>query len=401
MASSNTDSRRKLLKSCVFLTRPPPPKQLHPQGQNQLSPLGVPGNSHEDWRRPRVYAWKGNAGKTSRLTRFTPSRCISTFRRKPPPTLKVRSAPLGTATNSSRVFNNWGVSFLRSCSEVARASPKQGGGNKTLRNPRFGTTKQVRHRPQSGKVSEQARTDTSVLLEPSRIQQTLGGNWVFRDLKSQGKVDAEAWETSSLTHWTPSRGSPRPSPQTSRTTPSKRAAPGERKQKREAQTTNPPTFSPLLVKALQTLVVCSRTTFDEVTHRRLDRGFRPDCVGHTQPWFTVSVRYAPSIAVTKCTRSRVPTSTAQTLKASPEQDSGIHTVLAEQRRNHVHVLETYNKWSHTSSEDQWNSMKAHTWIPNDKYTCRVDSKRHHLQLVATTKEQMERHNEIKCSNWSR
>ena len=156
----------------------------------------------------------GNAGKTSSLTRFTPSRCISTFRRKPHPTLKVRSAPQGTATNSSRVFNNWGVSFLSSCSEVARASPKQGGGNKTLRNPRFGTTKQVRHRPQSGKASEQARTDTPVLLEPSRLQQTLGGNplWVFRDLKSQGKVDADAWETSSLTYWTSSKGSPRPPP---------------------------------------------------------------------------------------------------------------------------------------------------------------------------------------------
>ena len=54
-----------------------------------------------------------------------------------------------------------------------------------------------------------------------------------------------------------------------------------------------------------------------------------------------------------------------------------------------------------ATQDQWNSMNAHTWIPNDKYTCRVDNKRHHLQLVATAKEQMERHNEIKCSNWSR
>ena len=53
-----------------------------------------------------------------------------------------------------------------------------------------------------------------------------------------------------------------------------------------------------------------------------------------------------------------------------------------------------------ATQHQWNSMNAHTWIPNDKYTCRVDSKRHHLQLVATTKE-MERHNEMKCSNRSR
>ena len=255
-------------------------------------------------------------------------------------------------------------------SEVARASPKQGGGNKTLRNPRFGTTKQVRHRPQSGKASEQARTDTPVLLEPSRLQQTLGGNplWVFRDLKTQGKVDADAWETSSLTYWTSSKGSPRPSPQTSRTPPSKRAAPRERKQKREAQTTDPPTFSLLLVRELQTLVVCSRTTFDEVTHRRLDRGFRPDRVGHTQPWFTASVRYAPSIAVTKCTRSRVPTSTAETLKASPEQDSVIHTVLVKQRRNHVHVLETYNKWSHTSSEPNLQPCRLHQWRPKTSGT---------------------------------
>ena len=49
-----------------------------------------------------------------------------------------------------------------------------------------------------------------------------------------------------------------------------------------------------------------------------------------------------------------------------------------------------------ATQDQWNSMNAHTRIPNDKYTCRVDSKRHHLQLVV---DQLERHNEIKCSNW--
>ena len=215
---------------------------------------------------------------------------------------------------------------------------------------------------------EQARNDTNVLLEPSRHQQTLGGDPRFRDLKSQGKVDAQAWETSSLTYKTPSRGSPRPSPQTSKTPVSKRAAPGERKQKREAQTTDPLTFCRLLVRALQTFVVCSRTTFDEVTHRRLDRGFRPDRVGHTQPWFTAFVRYAPSIAVTKCTRSCVPTSTAQTLKASPEQDSVIHSVLAEQRRNHVHVLETYNKWSHISSGHNPQSCRLHQWRPKTSGT---------------------------------
>ena len=105
----------------------------------------------------------------------------------------------------------------------------------------------------------------------------------FRDLKSQGKVEADAWETSSLTH---------------KTFPS-----NKQDSALEAGL--------LLVRAIQTLVVCFRTTIDEVIHRRLDRGFRP-------------MRHAPSIAVTKCTGSRVPTSTAHTLKASPEQDSGIH-----------------------------------------------------------------------------
>ena len=37
---------------------------------------------------------------------------------------------------------------------------------------------------------------------------------------------------------------------------------------------------------LQTLMVRSRTTFDEVTHRRLDRGIRPDCVGSLHPCVT-------------------------------------------------------------------------------------------------------------------
>ena len=55
-------------------------------------------------------------------------------------------------------------------------------------------------------------------------------------------------------------------------------------------------YAMAIIRALQTLVVCSRTTFDELTHRRLDRGFRPDRVGHNQPWFTASMCYAPSIA---------------------------------------------------------------------------------------------------------
>ena len=180
-------------------------------------------------------------------------------------------------------------------------------------------------------------------------------------VRSAPQGTARFSETSSLKEkWMPARG-PFPS-----NPPSKRAAPGERKQKREAQTTNPRTFTLLLVRALQTLVVFSRTTFDEVIHRRLDRRFRPDRVGHTQPWFTASMRYAPSIAVTKCTRSRVSTSTAQTLKASPEQDSGIHTVLAGQRRNHVHVLETNNKWNHSEHNPQ--SCRLHQWRPRTSGT---------------------------------
>ena len=94
------------------------------------------------------------------------------------------------------------MSFLSSCSEAARASPKKGGGNKTPRNPRFRTTAPDRYRPQSGKASaftvgmRQRREDSwpsklergSLPLWP-RSQATCSSSWRLRDQSQKGYLE--------------------------------------------------------------------------------------------------------------------------------------------------------------------------------------------------------------------
>ena len=134
----------------------------------------------------------------------------------------------------------------------------------------------------------------------------VGIHFGFRDLKSQGKQDVDAWETSSLTHWTPSRGSPRPFRQTSKIRSRRGPAPvREENRKGKPQKKLTPRHSDF----------CQS---------------EPSRLSWTAPRPRLTrVRSVPGIAF----QPALPRPSL-----SPEQDSVVHTVPTGRRENHVHVL---------------------------------------------------------------
>ena len=117
----------------------------------------------------------------------------------------------------------------------------------------------------------------------------VGIHFGFRDLKSQGKVDVDAWETSSLTRWTPSRGTPRPFTQTSQIPLSGGTAPVRKETGKGSPTKLTPRelfVGALRIRASRT-VHCSDEVYPESRSNQYcstPQGLlREDSVNHTAP----------------------------------------------------------------------------------------------------------------------